>query len=183
MQNENHNEIADILKKARINAGYATAKEFAQKNNLPIATYYQHESGKRIPKLNSIQHYCYLLNVNMELFAEQIYKQGIRQDHNIGSNKPILTKKKMLMSANTRIYQQNKPLQTGQNKDMFEEMRQKLTKLLNKNNTQLDSKQVFNTCMEIYGKIMSVSADNKLQIEFMRILISILNFILKPIKE
>ena len=40
-------ETAKRLMEARVAAGYATAKEFADKNNIPQPTYSLHESGKR----------------------------------------------------------------------------------------------------------------------------------------
>lgn len=61
-------KLAKKLKDARIHAGYVTAKDFSQKNNLPYTTYAQHESGKRCLSARIILKYSKLLKVEPVLF-------------------------------------------------------------------------------------------------------------------
>ena len=58
--------ISENLKQARINAGYSSVKQFVETFHLPMATYYQHESGKRKPKLDTVRYYCQLLEISIE---------------------------------------------------------------------------------------------------------------------
>lgn len=58
-------QIALRLKKARIEAGFRTEKEFAEKNGIPQPTYHTHESGKRGIKGDGARTYARVLNVRL----------------------------------------------------------------------------------------------------------------------
>lgn len=57
-------QIGERLKIARINAGYSSAKLFAQKNNIAYVTYSQYEAGKRRISADSILKFAKLLSVS-----------------------------------------------------------------------------------------------------------------------
>ncbi len=52
------------LKRARIEAGFASAKEFSLRNDLKISTYALHEAGTRGMSLEVIECYAQLLHIN-----------------------------------------------------------------------------------------------------------------------
>ncbi|MFI4938460.1 MAG: S24 family peptidase [Candidatus Berkiellales bacterium] len=56
--------ICERLKSARYHAGFATAKEFAEKKGLKISTYNLHEAGTRSMSFAVLEHYAQLLNIN-----------------------------------------------------------------------------------------------------------------------
>lgn len=57
--------ISERLKNARKAAGYKSAKQFAQKNNIPPTTYSQHEASKRSLSIEVAKRYCEYLNINL----------------------------------------------------------------------------------------------------------------------
>lgn len=57
--------ICERLKRARIAAGFPTAKEFAQKKGLKISTYNLHEAGTRSMSFEIIECYANLLNIHI----------------------------------------------------------------------------------------------------------------------
>lgn len=59
-------KICERLKRARMEAGFETAKEFAEKNNLKISTYTLHEAGTRNMSIEVTEFYSQLLNINVE---------------------------------------------------------------------------------------------------------------------
>ncbi len=59
-------EIAERLKQARIAAGYVSAEEFSEKNNLSIKEYLLHEEGIVVIRASHALHYCSLLNVSIQ---------------------------------------------------------------------------------------------------------------------
>lgn len=58
-------QICCRLKQARIEAGFATAKIFAETFNLKISTYALHEAGTRGMSLDVIELYASLLKINI----------------------------------------------------------------------------------------------------------------------
>ncbi len=58
-------EICKRLKEARICAGFNTAKEFAERNNIKVSTYTLHEAGTRAMSFEVIEIYSYLLKINI----------------------------------------------------------------------------------------------------------------------
>lgn len=69
--------IAERLKQARINAGFKTAKEFAEKYQLPIPAYGHHENGTRGIKPDVANNYCDLLNIHPAwLYTGDEYQQA-----------------------------------------------------------------------------------------------------------
>ena len=58
--------VAARLKQARINAGYKTAKEFAEKNGIPQPTYALHEGGKRGISVSVAEQYATILGVTAQ---------------------------------------------------------------------------------------------------------------------
>jgi hypothetical protein len=52
--------ISVRLKIARMAAGFKTSKEFAEKHNIPLSTYCQHETGKRPLSIEQLFHYSTL---------------------------------------------------------------------------------------------------------------------------
>ncbi|TNF66273.1 MAG: XRE family transcriptional regulator [Gammaproteobacteria bacterium] len=61
----NHENAGTRLRKARIAAGYKTAKAFCQANNIPTSTYSLHETNKRCLKPQLAEKYAKLLGVNV----------------------------------------------------------------------------------------------------------------------
>lgn len=57
---------ASRLKRARESGGYRTAKEFAEKNNIPQPTYALHESGKRGLSVDVAARYGAILGVSAQ---------------------------------------------------------------------------------------------------------------------
>lgn len=57
-------KICERLKRARQEAGYATAKSFSERNNVKISTYALHEAGTRSMSFEIIEHYSKLLDIN-----------------------------------------------------------------------------------------------------------------------
>lgn len=68
-------EIAARLKQARIKAGYRTAREFCDKNDIKQPTYSNHENGKRGLKRPVAKHYAALLGV-----SDQWLLDGVSED-------------------------------------------------------------------------------------------------------
>lgn len=58
-------QISERLKLARKSAGYKSAKQFAQRNNIPPTTYSQHEAAKRSLSIEVAKNYCDILNINL----------------------------------------------------------------------------------------------------------------------
>lgn len=58
-------DIADRLKKAREKAGYASAKNFCQKNVLPLDPYLTHEKGEMPIGSSKALRYCKLLRLSL----------------------------------------------------------------------------------------------------------------------
>ncbi|GAB5387037.1 MAG: S24 family peptidase [Alphaproteobacteria bacterium] len=57
---------ANRLKQARINAGYPSARSFAEKHGLNVATYSNHEAGRRGLKEHALKQYAQLLGIAPE---------------------------------------------------------------------------------------------------------------------
>lgn len=57
-------KISERLKLARTEAGFTTAKEFAEKQGLKISTYSLHEANTRSMSVDVIEHYATLLEIN-----------------------------------------------------------------------------------------------------------------------
>ena len=80
--------IAERLKRARIAAGYLTAKEFAEKNDIPQPTYALHESGKRgLSRGDTLKLYAQKLGVREAWlqFGEEPMRAGTNAQ---SANKP-----------------------------------------------------------------------------------------------
>ena len=58
-------EIGTRLKQARENAGYVSAKEFCQKNNLPLSPYLASEKGEAVINALQLLEYSQKLQVSM----------------------------------------------------------------------------------------------------------------------
>jgi len=56
--------IGQRLKLARKTAGFRSASGFAHHNNIPVSTYSQHETGKRILNADLLLQYATLLNIS-----------------------------------------------------------------------------------------------------------------------
>ncbi len=56
--------ICERLKEARIQAGFKSAKEFAEKKKLKVSTYSLHEAGTRSMSFDVIEHYAEILEIN-----------------------------------------------------------------------------------------------------------------------
>jgi|GEM_PF-1805836 DNA-binding XRE family transcriptional regulator len=63
------------LKKARVQAGYASARYFANTHNISDSTYTQHESGKRKMSLSTLIFYAHLLKINSYWIITGIQKK------------------------------------------------------------------------------------------------------------
>ena len=57
-------EIGAALQKARVNAGYRSARSFAKAFNIPESTYSQHETGERSLVPEVMWEYCRCLNIS-----------------------------------------------------------------------------------------------------------------------
>ncbi|MCK4870979.1 MAG: helix-turn-helix transcriptional regulator [Gammaproteobacteria bacterium] len=57
--------ISSRLKQARETAGYNSARQFSEKNNLPKTTYWQHENGKRSISASYVYEYARALGVTL----------------------------------------------------------------------------------------------------------------------
>ncbi len=57
-------KICERLKRARLEAGYTTAKSFSERNAVKISTYALHEAGTRSMSFEVIEHYSKLLAIN-----------------------------------------------------------------------------------------------------------------------
>lgn len=64
IQNDLKSKISERLKLARIQAGFTSAKEFAEKNGLKISTYNLHEANTRSMSFDVIEQYAQLLEIN-----------------------------------------------------------------------------------------------------------------------
>lgn len=74
-------EISKRLKKARVDAGYRSARAFAQKNDFQYITYSQHEAGKRKIRAETIVTYAEKLNVDPAwLFTGKTFAYEINKD-------------------------------------------------------------------------------------------------------
>lgn len=56
--------LGSRLKAVRKAANFKSAKEFAEKHNIPATTYGQHEAGKRAIGVETLLHYCDALRVD-----------------------------------------------------------------------------------------------------------------------
>ena len=79
-------EICERLKFARKDAGYRTAKIFAEKNHLKISTYTLHEAGTRSISFDLIELYSSLLKINPNWLLSGLGAKSINQKRNV----PIL---------------------------------------------------------------------------------------------
>ncbi len=75
-------EIGIRLKQAREKAGYISAKEFCQKNNLPLEPYFAYEKGEAIIKISQVLKYSEKLHVSVSwlilgVFSEKFQKNKI----------------------------------------------------------------------------------------------------------
>lgn len=139
------------LKNARINAGYSSAREFAEKHNLPKATYYQHESGKRHPKLNILQQYCALLDVDIEiLMGAPLFRQKKKSSSQPKGDCNLL-KKRLVMSANSNLAPISR---TGQREKLLEHIENEFSILLNKNNISLSRNKLRKNCEHACENLM-----------------------------
>jgi len=57
-------KISDRLKQARINAGYKSARDFAQKHGIKERTYRSHETGEYQASIETLIEYSKILNVS-----------------------------------------------------------------------------------------------------------------------
>jgi transcriptional regulator with XRE-family HTH domain len=77
------------LKAARKAAGYATAIAFRKKYNIPVATFSQYETGRRMPDDDTLQRYAKLLGVNFEWLKFGNGAPYSNQKENSSKNKTI----------------------------------------------------------------------------------------------
>lgn len=63
--------IAQRLQQARKEAGFVTAKEFAEKHDIPQPTYAMHEKGTRGLRPETLRHYAELLGKSDSWFLEE----------------------------------------------------------------------------------------------------------------
>jgi len=170
------NNISKKLKIARQNAGYATAKDFAKKFDLPMATYYQHEAGKRNPKLDIIKKYCSLLNLSIEYFTHPFEKEYYNKAKKEG---PIYDEK--LMNKRTVMITDVNINKTKNNvTDSFlDEISKKLSSAMNKNKTTIDPVKFLKICSTIYFEMKQLNFSFERKTQIIDIVINILTLSLK----
>jgi len=58
-------EIAERLQQARVTAGYTSAEDFCEKNNLCLKDYQRHEEGNLVLRASQAMRYCELLSISL----------------------------------------------------------------------------------------------------------------------
>ncbi|HVV67922.1 MAG TPA: hypothetical protein VHE99_02640 [Gammaproteobacteria bacterium] len=74
-------EIAERLKQARQNSGFASVEDFCKSTGLPIAEYLNHETGRTALKASQAMQYCRLLHITLHwlMFGQDIIKPTERK--------------------------------------------------------------------------------------------------------
>ena len=74
-------EIAERLKQARENAGFATIESFCESTGLSIEEYTDHEAGRIPLKASQAMQYCRLLHITLHwlMIGEDNLKPAVRQ--------------------------------------------------------------------------------------------------------
>ena len=85
---ENNQNIAHQLKKARKEAGYKSASEFAKQKGLSLSTYRHHENGTRGMSIELIKHYAELLNISVASLVT------LKNEELMNHKKILITQKK-----------------------------------------------------------------------------------------
>ncbi len=177
--NKINNITANMLKNARIKAGYSNAREFAEKHNLPVATYYQHESGKRCPKLKILHKYCTLLNLNIDLLTNTLSTQN--RTISLWENKDRnLLKKRLIMSVNSGLPITNK---TEQRKKLIERIENEFSKILDNNNIVLSGNKFSKSCEYICEHLMRCINTHAYQKKILDIVFHLLESLLQDNKK
>jgi hypothetical protein len=73
-------EIGMRLKQARENAGYISAKEFCQKNNLPLEPYFTYERGEGVIKISQVLNYSEKLHVSVSWLILGVLSEKSRKN-------------------------------------------------------------------------------------------------------
>ncbi|MHA1540376.1 MAG: helix-turn-helix domain-containing protein [Alphaproteobacteria bacterium] len=113
------NREHERLKAARIEAGYKTAKEFADKNGIAQSTYANHESGNRKLRLKTATAYGKLLNVDPVYILTgrgRYYEAGHASLASLSEDVRLSKPNNNLFYE--RVYQEIETLAAQENKDL-----------------------------------------------------------------
>ena len=131
--------IGARLKVARKSAGFRSASAFAECQSIPISTYSQHETGKRVLSADMLMHYSQLFKVSPGwlLTGEQFSgsSAGIVEDMPVIQGKIALVEMDLFMAVLTR-----------------------LVPLFSKSNRAIGDKALLDFAIEVYNGIITTSA-------------------------
>jgi transcriptional regulator with XRE-family HTH domain len=151
-------EIAKRLRAARKAAGFKSAKSFASKNDIPLSTYSQHETGKRSISAELILNYSRHFQVHPYwlLTGEgEPYFDDTHQDQKV-----IIEKETFSISSSAKL---NEKLNEYRRADV-ELLKKILLKggpLLEDPSLKLSYSRLIHHCFEIYNTVANLTASSE----------------------
>ncbi|HTM64452.1 MAG TPA: helix-turn-helix transcriptional regulator [Gammaproteobacteria bacterium] len=144
------NEIASRLKSARKAAGYKSAKDFAIKQNIPVSTYSQHETGKRSINAELIIGYSSELQINPSWLLT-----GIDEPHVVDLDIHTTRGQNKLSSFSDKIEQSDKYrfVDFG----LLKKVLLAIAPLLNDVSINLSYQELIDYCLEVYGIVSTLT--------------------------
>ena len=164
------------LKTARLAAGYRTAINFCEKNQIPVSTYNMHETGKRKLSADVAEKYASILNINA---AWLFTGEGDPYPGPTNESNAHLTEDEYLKllnySGNYKIPSTPAdPLtSTPINTVLFCRIFNDIVQVLNELNTSLNIKYACHYATEIYEDILETSQIHEEQLTMLNLAITI----------
>ncbi|EKD71595.1 MAG: hypothetical protein ACD_46C00151G0002 [uncultured bacterium] len=144
------NEIASRLKSARKAAGYKSAKDFAIKQNMPVSTYSQHETGKRSINAELIISYSSELQINPSWLLTGIDDpQAVDLDSQTTRGQNKLT---------SFLEKREQPDKYGfVDFNLLKKVLLAIAPLLNDASIKLSYQELIDYCLEVYGIVSTLT--------------------------
>ena len=164
--------VSERLKIARLSAGFQSAKTFCDKNNIPISTYYHHETGIRNISVKLAKKYSEILNLNLNWLLS-----GEGEPFSETQNSKILTSQEFFTIAsknniNKSHENTNHTLLNENNIDsekisvyphLFFKIILSIIDYVKNNNLNIPEKKLSTYSAEIYKEIILSDSDTKNQ--------------------
>jgi len=156
------------LKKARMAAGFKSAREFCDKYGIPSSTYSLHETGGRSLKQKIAKKYADYLGVNIAWLLTGVgspYNENHADEKNTLSHNEYIE----LLKYQGNDFVQNSlrdktEILNGVDPLLFSEIIVKISKVLTEINIHLDTKQISKKAIEIYKDITLSSKEQSAQL-------------------
>lgn len=148
-------EIAKRLRAARKAAGYKSAKDFANRQNMPASTYSQHETGKRSINAELIINYSSILKVDPSWMLT-------------GNGDPFFgaidQEKKVIIEQESFSLSQQHSEKSGTYKlidtDLLKSVLFAVAPLLDDKSINLSYQELITYCFDVYDIVSTLTADS-----------------------